>query len=609
MHSDANSGKSFPRQTMRKRKRGTEYGSYVDEDTGEITTVQTSKQAKRAHQKSGKWYKEPTEAELRAWDREEKRQAIADRAAKREENKKINAAKRAEKEHKDGLLKRQMFEMGKITFTQTLAKKDEDQKNLHSWFGVRPGISKLKTTLAINGHSESNKDQEDRQDKEDKADQTGATATVPDHGLAADDGACLNKVKKLSQGDIDRFEQEIDDGIDIEHIFQPVTTSPQETSIAKSEPLTRPETMNRVMDLIMDQDLIPDFDILEDNLAGDVVPDQVTNLSSTNPFKVPALPKHAQSPTRLPLSPMSPSDVNIRNSQTSTQVSSFKSRLENAKINTTPSTQVVRDILWGLSTQDLNDDLEVSDKENDAPGSDDTCTVDVFSKPARQSSPLSNVSMPPKEVTLFAEPHKSFNSNFDPTGYDDIFFELDTAEKAGRTHNLDNNVDVDDFDDGLDDATLLALPPATQLAAAARNSTALGFANEPNPAMSKAPRQPLTKVDSFAVAFEGLDDDDLLAGLNEYDDISRGSDPTTTATTVPVCTSQQFTATALSPRLKKKGRVLPWERPSRQFEADGTGIIMDDGVEAGGLHESQEDIDETTVMATQDTQVLSSFGY
>lgn len=591
MSIDTTFDEASSRNKMRKRKRGAEYGSYVDEDTGEVTTVQTSKQAKRAHQKSGKWYKEPTEAELRAWDREEKRQAVADRAAKREENKKINAAKRAEKERKDEHTKRQMFERGKITFTQTLAKKDEDQKNLHSWFGVRPGLSKLRepASLGVGGVCDENKENKDQDN------QHGAFAAVHNQIPSADGETCLNKIKKLSQHGSDHFDEEIDE---IEEIFD-IVTAPSHSAIQVAEPDQPIETdnMDQFADLIMDHDMIPDFEILEDKSAGDAALDQDTDLPTVNPFKVPALPSHHQSsPKRLPLSPMSRSDVNVRNSQTSTRVSSFKSRLEKADINTMPSTQAVRDVLWGISTQDLKDDLEDMGKENDKP---DFEVAQLYSaspvKSTKHSSPLKNVSFASKLGSNPSEANRSFNSNIDPTDYDSIFFELDAAEKVGQID--DHAQDHDDFDDDLDDATLLALPPATQLMAAARSSKEVKTAPNPasNTATVKPTRRPLTKADSFANAFEDLDDDDLIAGLNEYEQTQNKKSGISTAASIAEHTS-----------FKKKGRVLPWERPSWDINGSNAEHGRLEQIEG---EDGNDDDDGNTNIGTQDTELLSSFGY
>lgn len=593
---------------MRKRKRGAEYGSYVDEDTGEVTTVQTSKQAKRAHQKSGKWYKEPTEAELRAWDREEKRQALADRAAKKEENKKLNAVKRAEKERKDEELKRRMFQAGKITFTQTLAKKDEDQKNLHSWFGGRPGASKVSKPVADS--TENVKEQNKESQYKDKDDD--ATVIVHDPGFNQDPEKCLEQVKKLSQETVNDLMDAIDDEIDIEEIFDNVVISPvNKNQINRPHHHTETNTMDQTVDRPIDQDTSPDFEILEDDSAEVVAPDRDPDPTTVNPFKVPALPSHAQvvSPTRLPLSPMSPSDINIRNFQTTMQVSSFQSRLEKAKIETTPSTQVVRDILSGICTQDLTDDIEDLDKENDEPEFDTPASIAASPiKSVKHSSPLKNVSFSTKvDVATSPVLNKSFNSFADSIDYDAMFLDIDNPEKAenGFDHDHDTfddeDFDDEDFDDcGLDDATLLSLPSATQLIPSTRNSTPLAstLGPAPMPTTTKSSRQPLTKTDSFALALEGLDDDDLLAGLNEYERSQNlnknqnNSTPTLTANTSKLSTSKSS---------HKKKRILPWER--QDWTANAGAVDLEAAVDV-----TEDGDGDTEMTGTQDTEVLSSFG-
>lgn len=492
-----------------------------------------------------------------------------------------------------------MFQAGKITFTQTLAKKDEDQKNLHSWFGGRPGASKSKKLVADSTDSVRDEDKE----YQDKDKVTDAISAIQDQGNTADGQECIEQVKKLSQETLNDLANAIDDEIDIEEIFDNVVIS-QSDHNHTSQPNQGVDTtvMDQSMDRPTDRDTAPDFDILEDDSAEAVPLDQGSDLKAINPFKVPALPNHAQqaqlSPSRLPLSPMSPSDVNVRNFQSTMKVSSFQSRLEKAKIETTPSTQAVRDILSGICTQDLADDMEDLDKENDEPDLDTPASISTSPvKSAKHSSPLKNESFATKVDATAPALNKSFNSIADSIDYDSIFFEIDGTEQRKHENN-----DNDDFDDcGLDDATLLSLPPATQLISSARNSTpslsTLGATPVAVPiTRTKSSRQPLTKTDSFALAFEGLDDDDLLAGLNEYERSQNKTHPTPTATAV----SMQLKSSTSASTLKKK-RALPWERQSWSANIAGTDGD-DDGVDVN------EDADGDVEMATQDTEVLSSFG-
>jgi len=525
--------------TMRKRKRG--YGTYVDEDTGEVSTVQTTKQAKRDHQKSGKWYKEPTEQEIRAWEREEKQQAAADREARREENKKLNAAKRAEQEAKDQNLKRQMFEAGKITFTQTLAKKDEDQLNLHSWFGGRPQQSRSRKPLAQT--SQHNADKQHEENKEDNGNGRAA------HRLT-------KLIRSLSHESTEDRDMEGDKGF-----FKDGTTL-----TSKKDLQPEASTMDQRPDLDQDElDLLnssQDFDIAEDSDVETEVLDpesEQAEQDSYNVFKVPDLPPPREA-KRLPLSPVSQSELNVRATQ-SLQVSSFKGRLAKAEIiTTTSSTQAVRDILSGICTQDLALDLgdEELDKENQEP--EDEVSAKQAGSPIKKSSPLKQV----ETVYTLAPLNRSFTSMNDSFNYDDIFDGLDDP-------NPNEDADCpEDFDDcGLDDAFLSALP-LTQMVSSARSSTTTPFPTAtPKPApfsgltkMSKSSKEPFKKYDSFAS--EGLDDDDLVEGLKEFE---RSQNKAMTPATV----------------VKRRG-ALPWEKQGWAAETTTTaaleqlmGDIEDDG--------------------------------
>lgn len=525
-----NSTISIQPTNMRKRKRG--YGEYVDEDTGEITIVQTTKQAKRNHQKSGKWYKEPTEQEIRAWEREEAKQAAAERVTRREENKKLNAAKRAEQEAKEQEAKRRMFEAGKITFTQTLAKKDEDQLNLHSWFGGRPQQPKSKKPVLKAIEYNANKDL-----SEDKEDNANGRA---EHRLT-------KLVRSLSHESIDDRDIEAD-----REFFEEnkTTTTYKDNTRAMADPQPKDTTMDQAVDLDQAElDLLnssQDFDIAEDSDADtevlDPEPEQVEQ-DSYNAFKVPPLPE----PKRLPFSPVSQSELNVRATQ-ALQVSSFKGRLAKADITTTSSTQAVRDILSGLSTQDLALDLEDDDldKENDEPETE--LSADKLGSPVKKSSPLKQVeTMKPIPQT------QSFTSINDSFDYDDMFAELDHNNNPSE----DDATEPEDFDDGDLDDDFLSKLPLTQMVSSARTPAPVSIPStltkpEPKSAPTKPIKEPFQKYDSFAV--EGLDDDDLLEGLEEYE---RSQNKALTPATLP-----------------RKKRVLPWEKEG--WKAGITGAVEGD---------------------------------
>lgn len=521
--------------TMRKRKRG--YGTYVDEETGEVTTVQTTKQAKRDHQKSGKWYKEPTEQEIRAWEREEKQQAAAERAARREENKKTNAVKRAEQEAKEQKVKRQMFEAGKITFTQTLAKKDEDQLNLHSWFGGRPQQSKSKAPLAQTIERNANKQHE---------------GNKGDNGNGRAAPRLMKPVRSLSHESIQDRDMEAD-----KNCFSQGTSLTSEADPATVADPQPKAAMDQHPDLDQDElDLLnssQDFDIAEDSDAEtevlDLEPEQ-TEQDSYNVFKVPHLPPPREA-KRLPLSPVSQSELNIRATQ-SLQVSSFKGRLAKAEISTTTvsSTQAVRDILSGICTQDLALDLGEEDleKENEEP--EDDAYAEQAGSPVKKSSPLKQVTAAPLD--------RSFTSVNDSFDYDDIFAEFNNADPIDETEC------PEDFDDcGLDDEFLSRLP-LTQMVSSARSAATSPFstaklqaAPHSGPAkMSKSSREPFKKFDSFAS--EGLEDDDLVEGLKEFE------------------RSQKKLATPAA--AVNSRRVLPWEQ--RDWAASTTGADEEDELTA-----------------------------
>ncbi|KAK5070534.1 hypothetical protein LTR64_000205 [Lithohypha guttulata] len=489
---------------MRKRKRP--YGEYVDEETGQVTVVQTTKQAKRAHQKSGKWYKEPTEAEILAWDREEEQQKKANKALQREQNKKTNAVKRAEKLAKEQHLKRDLFEAGKITFTQTLAKKDEDQLNLHSWFGGRPKQTKPKSNQTQRPClSDENRNKTIVKDK-------ARTSTKYDErGLSE-----LAKVESLSQESSEDDDNNSDAGSYLN----------EETNRLSTEDFSNPRICNTDLlqpgprpDQIQNTNLSPreHFEVAEDSDAGiDVLDDEANQAPQllVPIFKVPALPTQNKRP---PLSPMTKSDVNVRTSQTK-RVSSFEDKL--AKANAyPPSTQQVRDILSRICTQDLADDLDddvSGDKENEQP----VTVASPGSDSPTKSSTKSLHKLSHKSVVVSSPAtaqNNTLKETYESSDHDNIFAEMNISDDTASKDS-----DDEDFDDcGLDDATLLSVP-TTQLVRAAKANTdsfptSVPPAVEPPTAFPppKPAKQPIKKSDSFAV--DDLEEDDLQEALDQWE--------------------------------------------------------------------------------------------
>lgn len=527
---------------MRKRKR--QYGEYVDEDTGEVSVVQTTKQVKRNHQKTGKWYKEPTEAELRIWERDEKRQAAVDKAQRREENKKVNAAKRAEKDEKEQEVKRREFEAGRITFTQTLAKKDEDQLNLHSWFGGRPKASK-------NLQQPSRPRLVEKNVGENKEIQTqNKTGSVADVGVQEDE------IKRDIQTR----------GCD-ENTREATDTKPEaglkasESSSTKTERESTTTKMNSQEDLEM-LESSQEFDIAEDSDPDTEILEQLAEEVEQQPepvFKVPALPK------RLPLSPMSKSDVNVRASHT-TQVNSFKEKLEKASITMPSSTQAVRDLLSGICTQDLADEIDAVDSDDEPLGEDKENQDPDFDAEADCEDALEPEAVSCKEdFSKSAQMNRSFSSIADSCDYDTIFAELEDAPMDSEEHKSS------DFTTELKDADLLSLP-STQLLPRATDltkQTPLAQTVQNTSIQTKPIRKMLQKNDSFA--FEGLSEDDLEV---LYDQFEKDKQKSSRASAASSFMTSGSTASSLKTR-----SMLPWEKKLAQL-ADLEEQALEDDDEA-----------------------------
>lgn len=461
--------------TMRKRK----HGEFYDEETGQTSIVQSTKQAKRNHRKQSKWYKEPTEAEIRAWDREDELKKRAEKVERREKNKKINALKRVEKEVKEQQIKQGLFDSGKISFTQTLAKKDEDQSNLHKWFGGRPQQAELVKKSAqqlqtVEETGAEDKELEPTNDEEceqvsDGGEQSQDSAHQPvfmpenecanghridqhklDEALAKARQALRSQIREAKSATTSQSNSKIDNMDLLEAI-------PDDADLEISQDFYIAE------DSDADTDILEEFDdAMEDQVEVEQEGTRTATENTISVFKVPALPVK-----RLPLSPMSPSQLNARAASTS-QVTSFKNKMAQADINIPSSTQVVRDVLSGICTQDLADDLDddfeesFEDKENTDPG---PSTPEVSPSKSKIHSPQKSSPLKHVENALVQDQNICAFLPTQDFDYDDVFAELDT------TNSVPEGAEDGGFDDiDLDDESLLCLP-ATQLLKAANTNS------------------------------------------------------------------------------------------------------------------------------------------
>lgn len=495
---------------MRKRK----HGEFYDEETGETTVVQTTKQAKRVHQKHGKWYKEPTEAEIKAWDREDELKKRAEKSERREQNKKINALKRAEKEAKEQQIKQSLFDAGKISFTQTLAKKDEDQRNLHIWFGGKPkqapvtkqSLHEMQTVEDANDEDKEN-EPADGEAREQIADDTNLSQQSDGHEQENRSYVGCIDPSLTSQHDSKSLNEALFDA------RQALRSQMGEATIVTRKVHNSQIDNMHLLEAIADEadlTISQDFEIAEDSDAEtDILEDGTTEGQAESQrkdtrnateyakpvFKVPALPIK-----RPPLSPMSQSQLNAR-AVVTPQVSSFKNRMARADISIPSSTQLVRDILSSICTQDLADDLnddfdeQSEDKENTTPG---PISLEVSPSKSQTHSPRKPSPLKQVEVAHQLDAMNAPLKSDDLDSYDDVFAELDLGVDAG------GKVGDLEFDDGaLDDTTLLCLPE-TQLAKSARPGLLQLASVDVNPVVVPPVVTTTTVPPSTAEAYEAL---------------------------------------------------------------------------------------------------------
>lgn len=588
---------------MPKRKRASGVGTYTDQETGEVVTVQTTKAARAAHRKSGaKWYKEPTEAELRMWERDDKRRAFVEEQERKAELKWKNAEKRRQKEERDQLIQQDLFEQGKITFTQTLGRKDEDQRNLHRWLDGRSRSPGAKESSRLEGEQDtgetvtqvqgpSTPGQQPRTAPSQRSTRDGELRFKSENSQKSLDGRHASDTE-ITASQYQAFLQD-----DLVELDPTTATTPQSVSTLTTRltqlsqrlaTLTQVERNVRSVVTARAQPTLgrdkcnmanpTDFDIAIDGDVSlhpctDCAP--VRSVKADEAFKVPALPSKTQS-VRQALSPLSKSDLNKRGS-TGSRLSSVGDKwgvsTDSFEMpgNTVPVHDTsmgimltqgsVQNLLAGICTQDLSvDDEELSEKENTCPIAD--------SGDSTQQEQMLNVLPSGKPMETTATASKSANDSFTSADYDEVFADIDpdmmvgfqhtTPAKSIFEHDDDSNNLEDDFnfgDDELDDDTLLSLP-ATQMvrSSAGHHSIYRRTRTTPPPAdrhreaeLDKHPphpsltqfltedlpcspspspsptarrpactRMPFSKNDSFAMP--GLSDDDLLEGLQEFEE-------------------------------------------------------------------------------------------
>lgn len=484
---------------MPKRKRASGVGTYTDQETGEVVTVQTTKAARAAHRKSGaKWYKEPTEAELRMWERDDKRRAFVAEQERKAELKWKNAEKRRQKEERDQSIQQDLFEQGKITFTQTLGRKDEDQRNLHRWLAGRPRSSSAKGRARLEGEHNSGgtvtqvqgpstPGQQPRRAPSQRSSGDDEVRFKSEHSQKPLEGRHAGDIE-ITPSQYQAFLQ--DDLVELNPTTATTTRSTQHsqrlTTLTQVERNVRSVVTARVQSILRrdkrDMADPTDFDIAIDGDISlhshtDYVP--ARSVRADEAFKVPALPSKPQS-VRQPLSPLSKSDLNKRGSTGSSDKWSIGTDSFKMPAKTVPARDTsvgimltqgsVQNLLAGVCTQDLSvDDEELAEKENTCP------TADSGDSTAQEQ--MLNVLPSGRPIEEMATTDKSTNDSFTSADYDEVFADIDPDMMVGFQHTTtaksvvehddddDSNSLQDDFnfgDDELDDDTLLSLP-ATQM--------------------------------------------------------------------------------------------------------------------------------------------------
>lgn len=284
---------------------------------------------------------------------------------------------------------------------------------------------------------------------------------------------------------------------------------------------------------------------------------------------------------RSPLSEMTASDINVRVNEKPDPLLA-EMQMEQATACFPVATQIVRDTLSGLCSQDFDDDfvdeLVENEKENHSPFSSFKST---------ESTRNNGTTVSPQ-----APRHGGSTTS-------------DCLDADWGSPALDEASESDEFDDeGINDEVLLSLAATQQLKheflqsskrrrCSQSNEQATRVAS--NLAQTRSPRQsrqissknaaptlPRQTGDSFAM--DGLDDSDLIEGLEDFENDTEGLDDEEFVRCIEGLeqTKNHRRCDAESEGIeipaKKKRRVLPWDRNPipdlMNTEGDHTG--MDD---------------------------------
>jgi hypothetical protein len=402
----------------------------------------TSKQAKRLHQKSGKGF-QFTASQERAAARRNQKDEHARKLREKEERAKTNKRKREEKEEKERTSKKRLIEKGRLPEDALLPKVSASQPRLSAFMRqpTRPVFAPL-PPLPPRGDD----DDETRKGDSDNEQDTLVDDQRPNVELPLMDEAELEEFFSTAFASKEEL-------VETQHpkstkesrrpTVSPVikTTQPATTDMERSD-------LEAQLGCPLSQAML-DFEICEDPLseseqASIMTPSPRKRKRDQDDFAT------TSKSARSALSEMSPAKVLLRSQEKpdTTSAPSIAARMMSPEQQGSSSRQLAQETFAMISTQDFDEEIDFTqEKENADPGHA-LSSLQRNSTAGKNKIVLQNTVARPSNSRSGKKNDTTVEYDFD----DSVFEGLMDVGKATESDELKDLEEVDEFDNGLDDA-------------------------------------------------------------------------------------------------------------------------------------------------------------
>lgn len=448
-----------------------------------IPPPQTSKQAKRAYQKSSKGFRF-TASQERAASRRNAKDEYARKLREKEERSRLNKRRRDEKEEKEREAKKRLVEKGQLPEDALLPKVSASQPRLNLFIRHPPKsvAETLPPLLPRDGDDETVKADSDNED-----------TLVDDNRPAVPSPFNMNEKeleKFFSTAPSEKDEMMAKRNTDVEKVVARPSPINDPQHLCEPVPEMSKDELEAQLGCPLSQAVL-DFDICEDPLsdteqAPTVIPSTRKRKRSQDGFATPS--KSARSA----LSEMSPAKVFLRSQEKpdTTSAPSVAARILSPRQEGSCSSQFARKTRPMISMQDIADDTDFSAaKENTDPGrAIPSQRQSLGCSPAKSASDA--LAGPGKALSTKAQETDEYE--FDNSAFDDI---------------MDNDEGDDYYDTDITDAEWAGLstqpPKNTAVSSLGSPKKAKAFSIK-TPCKSMAPPPRPSPVEQLVTKFQGV---------------------------------------------------------------------------------------------------------